>query len=380
MGSRRRRRYELNSPELNQQLEQLLAEAQAVYGESSSPELIRQIMVTALQLVRDGSLPGDVKLMNSAFKEMRHAMRVFTPYANVRKVSVFGSARTAEGHPEWEAARLFAEKIVEQGWMVITGAGDGIMGAAQGGAGRAQSFGVNIRLPFEQSANDVIEGDHKLINFRYFFTRKVTFVKESHAVALFPGGFGTHDEGFETLTLIQTGKSEIIPIVFVDAPGGSYWKDWQQYVRSHLAARGLIDEHDTSLFKVTDSIDVAMHEILSFYSNYHSGRWVRDLLVMRLHQAPDPDQLEILNTQFKDLLVSGRIEVAEPLSEEEGEVDHLSRLTLRFKRRGMGRLRQLIDRLNDLVADDTSPAGEAAPHEILETTLPPGAEEEELED
>ncbi|GAG25430.1 unnamed protein product, partial [marine sediment metagenome] len=251
MSRSRRPRYQLKDPELNRLVEELIDRAQEVYGEKSGADLIRQAVVSALRLMRDDASIGDLKLINSALKELRHSFQVFAPYKHVRKVAVFGSARTEPGHPDWEQARSFAERMVAEGWMVITGAGDGIMGAAQGGAGRESSFGVNIRLPLEQDANVVIAGDPKLINFRYFFTRKVVFVKEAHAIALFPGGFGTHDEGFEALTLMQTGKGEILPLVFVDEPGGSYWSEWIGYLSSHLRGREMISEEDPSLFRVT---------------------------------------------------------------------------------------------------------------------------------
>ena len=212
----RPRPYTLRHASLDRKIEEIVAEAQTTFGDQDTGEYVRQMLVSAVRLIEDGTSRGDVKLLNSAIKELRHAFQVFAPYDHVRKVAIFGSARTGKGHPDWRQAHAFAERIVREGWMVITGAGDGIMGAAQGGAGRAHSFGVNIRLPFEQVANPVIAGDRKLINFRYFFTRKVMFVKESHAIVLFPGGFGTHDEGFEALTLVQTGKSEMLPIVFVD--------------------------------------------------------------------------------------------------------------------------------------------------------------------
>jgi hypothetical protein len=297
----------------------------------------------------------------------------------VRKVAVFGSARTPSGHPDWEQARSFAERMVAEGWMVITGAGGGIMGAAQGGAGRESSFGVNIRRPLEQDANVVIAGDPKLINFRYFFTRKVVFVKEAHAIALFPGGFGTHDEGFEALTLMQTGKGEILPVVFVDTPGGSYWSEWIGYMSSHLRERGLIGEEDLSLFRVTDDLDTAVEEITGFYRNYHSSRYVGDLLVLRVRREPDPGQLGSLNRDFPDILAEGRIEVRQVLPREEGEVEHLPRITLRFNHSSVGRLRQLIDRLNSFVGD-APPPGDASPHEIVAAELPPEAERAEQEE
>ena len=358
-------------------LEDLVRLAGEAYGNPDSAEGARQIVVTALRLLRDGTENRDVKLLNSALKELRHSFRVFAPYEHLRKVAVFGSARTQPDAPAWQQAFAFAERIARAGWMVITGAGSGIMAAAQGGAGRELSFGVNIRLPFEQSANEVIAGDHKLINFRYFFTRKVVFVKESHAIALFPGGFGTHDEGFEALTLIQTGKSPIMPVVFVDAPGGSYWRDWEAWVRSHLAGNGLISERDLSLFCVTDDVDVAVHEILNFYSNYHSCRHVVDRLVLRLRRAPSPEQLDALNRDFAKLLTSGRIEASAPLAQEGGEFPQLARLVLRIDHREMGLLRQLIDVLNGYVTASAPPPRDAGPVELVEQSLPPEAERDE---
>jgi hypothetical protein len=375
--SRPRRRYELRNAELNAKIEELIALAAATYeARDERADYVRQMLVTGLGLLGDDCSTGDLKLLNSTLKELRHAFRVFAPWAHVRKVAVFGSARTKPEHPDFEQARSFAERIVAAGWMVITGAGDGIMGAAQGGAGREASFGVNIRLPFEQQANPVIAGDPKLINFRYFFSRKLAFVKNSHAIALFPGGFGTHDEGFEALTLIQTGKSEMLPVVFVDAPGGSYWRDWQEYLHSHLLARRLISEEDLSLFKVTDDVDEAVAELTGFYRNYHSSRYVRDLLVIRVREAPDAEELAALNASFGDILSEGVIEVRGALPEEGGEADPFPRVLLHFDRKKIGRLRQLIDRLNALAAPEVS-ASDAAPHEIVAAPLPPEAERAE---
>jgi uncharacterized protein (TIGR00730 family) len=375
--TRPRRRYELRNAELNAKIEELVGLAGRAYeAGDEGADLVRQMLVTSLGLLGDGSGMGDLKLLNATLKELRHAFRVFAPFAHVRKVAVFGSARTQPDHADWEQARRFAERVVASGWMVITGAGDGIMGAAQGGAGREASFGVNIRLPFEQQANPVIAGDPKLINFRYFFTRKLAFVKNSHAIALFPGGFGTHDEGFEALTLIQTGKSEILPVVFVDAPGGSYWRDWLGYVHSHLLERRLIGEEDLSLFRVTDDVDEAVAEVTGFYRNYHSSRYVKDALVLRVREAPDEAELAGLNDEFGDILAEGAIEVREALPEERGEADLLPRVLLHFDRKKVGRLRQLIDRLNALAAPEV-PAVDAAPHEIVAAPLPPEAENAE---
>ena len=375
--SRPRRRYELRNAELNAKIEELIALAGATYeARDERADYVRQMLVTGLGLLGDDCSTGDLKLLNSTLKELRHAFRVFAPWAHVRKVAVFGSARTQPDHPDFEQARRFAERIVQAGWMVITGAGDGIMGAAQGGAGREASFGVNIRLPFEQQANPVIAGDPKLINFRYFFSRKLAFVKNSHAIALFPGGFGTHDEGFEALTLIQTGKSEMLPVVFVDAPGGSYWRDWQEYLHSHLLSRRLISEEDLALFKVTDDVDEAVAEVTGFYRNYHSSRYVREWLVIRVREAPDAAELAALNAEFGDILAGGAIEVRGALPEEGGEADPFPRVLLRFERKKMGRLRQLIDRLNALAEPEVS-ASDAAPHEIVAAPLPPEAERAE---
>jgi uncharacterized protein (TIGR00730 family) len=374
-----RRRYELPDAELERDLESLLERFQARFGASESPESARQLLVTALRLITDGATRADMKLVANAQKELRHAFRVFAPYEHVRKVAVFGSARTEPGSPDWVAAETFAERIVREGWMVITGAGPGIMEAAQGGAGRQASFGVNIRLPFEQQPNPTIAGDSKLINFRYFFTRKLIFVKEAHAIVLFPGGFGTHDEGFEALTLIQTGRSEIVPVVFVDAPGGSYWRDWERYVDSHLRERNLISPDDLALFRVTDDIDVAVREVADFYRNYHSSRFVRDLLVLRLRVAPGEAELAALNDEFGALLIDGRIESCGVLPEEEGEDAALPRLALHFNRRRVGLLRRLIDRVNGWASDAASPR-EASPRAITEGPLPIEAETAELEE
>ena len=362
-------------PELQSIVQLALSKAQEIYGSRDNADLFGEILRTAFYLMRDDPGRGDLKLLNSALKEMRKAFQVFAPFEHIRKVSCFGSARTGPEEADWQQAYQFAEKIVANGWMVITGAGDGIMAAAQGGAGRERSFGVNIRLPFEQSANQVIAGDQKLINFRYFFTRKVTFVKESHAIVLFPGGFGTHDEGFESLTLIQTGKSEIVPLVFVDEPGGSYWQDWHEYVGNHLGNRGLISPEDQDLYKVTDDVDVAVQEILNFYSNYHSSRYVKGRLVLRVRKQPTKEQLEQFNQDYADILTRGRIEVGSPLPEENGNFSELPRVILPFNRKSTGRLRHLIDDLNTLVPERASSPEQAGAHEIVPQQLPEGAED-----
>jgi uncharacterized protein (TIGR00730 family) len=378
--SRSRRRYDLRSEALNADIDALVAAARSEFGErgDESAEYARQMIVTALRFLRDDPSDGDFKLVNAAIKELRHALRVFAPYEGIRKVSVFGSARTQRGAPDWLQAERFAEAMAQHGWMVITGAGGGIMQAAQGGAGRDASFGVNIRLPFEQAANEVIAGDAKLVNFRYFFTRKVSFVRHSHAIALFPGGFGTHDEGFEALTLIQTGKSEMLPVVFVDAPGGDYWRDWAKYVNDHLLGRKLISPNDVALFRVTDSVDEAVAEVTRFYRNYHSSRYVGDRLVLRVQQAPSADALAALSREFADLLVRGAIEASAELPEEQGDEPGLARLVLHFDRKSLGRLRRLIDRVNE-ITPRADAAARAAAHQIVPAELTEAAEGEEAD-
>ena len=318
-------------------------------GGSPHADLIKEIIITALKLVEEPAARVDAKILNAALKELRFAFKLFTGYRHIRKVTVFGSARTAETDPGYKQAASFARKIVRHGYMVITGAGDGIMKGAQEGAGRKMSFGVNIRLPFEQLPNIYIENDPKLVTFKYFFTRKLIFVKETDAIALFPGGFGTLDEMFESLTLLQTGKSDIMPIVLIDAPGGTYWLEWRRYLEKHLMKRGLISSEDMHFFKITDNVDVAVREVTGFYQNFHSSRYLGDQLVIRL-QRPIPDaSLVKLNDGFKDIVTQGRIERASAFREESDEPDliHLPRLTFRFNRKSFGRLRQLIDALNE---------------------------------
>lgn len=334
--------------EVGELIHRLVGEA----GGSPHAEFLQEMIQTVLRLAEDHADRGDIKILNVALRELVQAFRVFAPYRGIRKVTMFGSARTTEGQPEYQQALSFAHEISRQGWMVITGAGDGIMKAGQGGAGRERSFGVNIRLPFEQPANEIIQNDSKLMTFKYFFTRKLIFVKEADAIALFPGGFGTLDETFELLTLIQTGKSNPLPVVCVDRPGGDYWKTWDGYVRDVLVARGLISPEDVSLYRVTDRVETAIAEITGFYRNYHSSRYVGDRLVMRLQYAPTGEELARLNEEFRDILVDGAMTASPALPEEVNEhaLAHLPRLALHFNRRDIGRLRQLIDALNRLPA------------------------------
>ena len=303
---------------------------------------------TLRHLAHDGASIGDLKLASGALRELRDAFKLFAPYHHVRKVSTFGSARTRTGDPVFKLAERFAARIAACGYMVITGAGPGIMQACQRGAGRDRSFGINIRLPFEQSPNPIIHGDPKFMSFRYFFTRKLFFIKEADAVVLFPGGFGTHDEGFETLTLLQTGKTKPVPLVLLDRSRGTYWKTWQRYVEDHILRRGMIAPEDLSLYTVTDNVNTAVNEIVTFYRVYHSSRYVGEQLVIRLLRPLPQPFVQQLTDDFRDILVEGVMEQRQafPAERDDADIFHLPRLVFRFDRCHFGRLRQLIDRLN----------------------------------
>jgi uncharacterized protein (TIGR00730 family) len=314
---------------------------------SDIDEFVEQIKQTAEKLKTDGCGRGDAKLLATAFKELRHSFRVFAPYRDKRKVTIFGSARTKPDHPAYRAAIDFGKRMAESGYMVITGAAAGIMEAGHVGAGRENSFGLNILLPFEQSANPVIQDDPKLMNMRYFFTRKLAFVKESDAIALFPGGFGTHDEAFESLTLIQTGKSHIFPIVLVDEPGGTYWKLWEQFVLEGLLQTGYISPADRAFYTITDSVEEAVREVTQFYRVYHSMRYVRGDVVFRLQSKLSAKLLDQLKRDFADITTGDFVQAdAFPEEANEPELAELPRLRFRFNRHGHGRLRQLIDAIN----------------------------------
>jgi uncharacterized protein (TIGR00730 family) len=311
-------------------------------------DILADLMVAITRLARDGAGRGELKMLTTSFKELRYAFKVFAPYHDIRKVSIFGSSRTPADHPEFIQASAFARRMRERRWMVITGAGDGIMGAGQHGAGRAGSFGVAIRLPHEQKTNVVIAEDPKLINFKYFFTRKILFLKEASAIALFPGGFGTQDEGFEAMTMIQTGKANLMPLVMIDAPGGTYWQAWSAYLKAELLRNGMIEEEDMNLFKLTDDIDAAVAEITGFYRRYHSMRYVGPLLVLRLSSPISQATLERLNDTYASrILTEGRIEQHPgPVEGEDDEHAGLPRLTLAFNRRDAGILRLMVNDIN----------------------------------
>lgn len=311
--------------------------------------LLTDMRRTIDKLEDDRAAKGDLKILSRTLRELRYAFRVFSKYRKHRKVTVFGSARTKPEEGAYQHSVTFGKVMAESGWYVLTGAGGGIMEGAHVGAGREMSMGVNIILPFEQSANHIIEGDRKLVNLKYFFTRKLLFVKEVHAIALFAGGFGTQDEGFEALTLIQTGKRDMMPIVCIDEPGGTYWKEWKKFVENQLLGNGLISPADMSLFLVTEDLEEAYDEIMDFYAVYDSMRYIRDRLILRLRVEPTDEYVEELNDEFSDLLSEGKIEksAAHLFEHDERHIRHLPRLKMSFNRRSIGRLRQLINKLNN---------------------------------
>jgi uncharacterized protein (TIGR00730 family) len=316
-------------------------------------DLVATLRETVDKLARDASSRGDLKILSRTLRELRYAFKVFAPYRARRKVTVFGSARTTKFEPAYVQGKLFGELMALQKWLVVTGAGCGIMEAAHVGAGRENAMGINIMLPFEQSANEVIRGDEKLVHMKYFFTRKLMFVKECDAVCCLPGGFGTIDEALEVLTLLQTGKRDMVPVVLLDEPGGSFWRDFVDFIRRRQLDAKLISPEDMSLFLLTDDAAKAVDEVVGFFRNYHSMRYVRNRLVFRLQQRPTDEQLATINDQFSEILSEGKFELAsEPLEEErdETELANLARLVFRFNRRNFGRLRQLIDHLNGLAA------------------------------
>jgi uncharacterized protein (TIGR00730 family) len=327
--------------------ERIIGLAKGISG-VDQPELLAEMLITAVRTARGRPPVGDFKLLNRALKEMRLASEVFQRWTDFRKVAVFGSARTAPEAPEYRAACEFSARMRDEGFMTITGAGPGIMAAGNEGAGRDDSFGLNIVLPFEAVANEFIAGDDKLIDFNYFFTRKLSFVKESDALVAFPGGFGTMDEAFEALTLMQTGKSQVHPVVLVDAPGGTYWKFWEQFVRDHLLRDGLISESDLSLFMVTDDLDVAVAEVTGFYRVFHSYRYVGDQLVIRLMEPLRGEKVQRLAKEFSDIIKAGGMKQGGALRQEanEKELAELPRLVFRHEREDFGRLRELIDAIN----------------------------------
>jgi len=344
----------MTSRDLRAAIRRLVEDAVAGFDHAEQgheEDLIAEMLESGIKLLRDDTDRGDLKLVNSALKELRYAFVTFSHYKGIPKATIYGSARTEPDHPDYKIAAAFANRMADtHKWMIITGAGPGIMEAGNKGAGKERGFGVNIRLPFEAEANEFVD-QNKLINFKYFFTRKLAFVKESHAFALLPGGFGTQDEAFELLTLIQTGKTPLAPVVMLDAPGSGYWDRWHDFVRE-LETRSMISPHDMHLFKSFNDVNDACDEILHFYDAYHSQRYVAGKLVLRLKKEPSDALVADLNKRFSDIVVNGVIEKIGATDQEiaGGDVPELPRLRLHYIRRSVGKLRLLINHINDALA------------------------------
>lgn len=347
-------------------VDRLLSELIATVGSDANDDLVRSLVVTALDMDQAEIDRLELKIANQSLAEMLNAWRVFSPYSQNAKATIFGSARTKPGHPDYELTKVFGERLAARGWMAITGAGPGIMSAGIEGAGRENSFGVNIVLPFEQSAAPVIDGDDKLATFRYFFTRKLTFMKETDAFVLCPGGFGTLDEAFELMTLVQTGKSFPVPIVMLDHDESTYWDSLRLFVENELLAGGMISEHDTSLYLHTHDPDEAVEYICSFYSCYHSIRYVGKRLVFRLLSPLDDAAMHILNTEFADIIKKGKMERIEATESEQRDDDHLDlfRFAFHFDDRSFTRLIGLIHRINELGGQVGAKAAPGLVHDV----------------
>lgn len=348
-------RYRTGDSDLDAQVAALVDAS----GATENRDQIFELVATALRFSRDRADRGDMKMANAALKEMRYAFRVFAPYRASRKAAIFGSARTDVEDPLYEQTVRFARTLAERDWMVISGAGPGIMEAAIEGAGSDHAFGVSIRLPFESSASSYLSGDPKLVNFRYFFTRKVSFIKEADGFALLPGGFGTLDELFELLTLMQTGKAQPGPIVLLDVPGGTYWREWWAFIQRELAGRNYISDADHHLVTITDDVEVAVGRLLGFFANYHSLRFVGRRLVLRMRTAPDAPTRERLSRDFADVIERGVIERVEAAPVEIADDDRvdLERVAFHFDRHGWSRLVALIDELNRIPTGTARPRG-----------------------
>ncbi len=315
---------------------------------SSDDEIFREMLINIAQLRSENLDTLEIRLLNTAFRELRYAIKIFKPYRNIPKAAVFGSARTKPNHPNYKMAEAFGRMLVKKGWMVITGGASGIMEAVMVGAGAEHSFGLNIMLPFEQQPNWIIRGNMKLVNFKYFFTRKLMFLKESEATVLFPGGFGTFDEGFESFTLVQTGKAKPRPLVMVDAPGSDYWKSLIKLIRKNLLDEELISAHDMSLFRHFQDNASATDELFNFYKNYDSSRFLRDKYLVRLNRPVSDQELKVISSQFKDICTKGCIERLADITEDDNQDPALERLVFYFDRVSYSRLRELVDCLNAL--------------------------------
>jgi hypothetical protein len=317
-------------------------------GSMDSDYLLREILTTAVKLGMESNDKGDLKLVNNALKELRYSFKIFSPYRTIKKLIIFGSARSKSTSPEYIMAEKLSSKISAKGFMIVTGGGPGVMEAGNKGSPKGRQFGLNIRLPYEQKPNPYIDEKDKIINFKYFFTRKLIFVKETDATALFPGGFGTLDEGFEMLTLIQTGKSKPRPIVLMEPKGSTYWVDWMRFIDKQLIKKGFIKKEDFSLFRLCRSVDEAVRYIENFYRVYHSIRYVSGSTIIRLKKEIPAKTLKRLNADFKDILTEGEIRISPPTQEEaqRGEFLDLPRLALNYNLHDYGRLFEFIRAIN----------------------------------
>ena len=336
--------YEVGNKAIDSLIDELAKNASSV----ENGHLLKEIITTAVKLGRESSDKGDLKLVNNTLKELRYSFRVFSPYRAIKKLIIFGSARSAKTSAEYKMSEELSRKMTEKGYMVVTGGGPGVMEAGNKGAKAGKDFALNIRLPFEQKPNPYIDEKERLINFKYFFTRKLIFVKETDATALFPGGFGTNDEGFEMITLMQTGKSKPRPIVLMEPAGSAYWADWKRFVNNHLFKNGFINKEDFSLFYLAKSVPEAVAYIEDFYKVYHSIRYVAGLTVIRLNKKLSEKTYELLNKKFKDILTCGEICPGEATKEEieKGEHLELPRLIMNFNMHDYGRLCEMIHVIN----------------------------------
>jgi uncharacterized protein (TIGR00730 family) len=336
--------YEIGDKAIDGLIDELVKRS----GSIETEHVLREILTTAVKLGKESNDKGDLKLVNNALKELRYSFKIFSPYRDVKKVIIFGSARSKKASAEYKMAEEFTRKLTMKGYMIVTGGGPGVMEAGNKGAKAGKEFALNIRLPYEQKPNPYIDEKDKIINFKYFFTRKLIFVKETDATALFPGGFGTHDEGFEMLTLIQTGKSRPRPIVLMEPKGSTYWEAWKRYVTDHLLKNGFIEKEDLSLFRIVKTIDEAIKYIEDFYRIYHSIRYVSGMTVIRLNQEISGKTLKLVNQEFKDILTSGEIRRSPPTNKEVQEREYLSlpRIVMSFNMRDYGRLCEMIHTIN----------------------------------
>jgi len=337
----------------NPKIDQYILELSKLFPPSEDHEVLRlEILTTVAKFFLEHKDLGDYKLINSALKELRHAFRIFHPYRHIRKVVVFGSARIETSSPCYKMAVELAELLVQEKMMIITGAGGGIMEAANKGAGRKESFGININLPFEQQANSYIDGDPKLMEFKYFFTRKLIFIKESDATILLPGGMGTLDEGFENLTLFQTGKSLPRPIILLEPKNGDYWKIWLDWVKAVLIKNKFISPDDINLFQLKHSAKEACNAIRKFYCVYHSLRYFKGLTIIRCIKPIPLKVIKRLNDEFKDIVAEGKIYSSPPLQGETKSDDRthkMPRLVFKFNKQRFGRLNKMIQSINEWV-------------------------------